>query len=273
MAFEDDLEIVGTEEKGEIVAGAIVSAMRFLNNTIYINADIRDELETIMKVPEGWKVRMAIHDALLKMAESVMDTDLHIEEVTEDTYMNNVPVKSTLYGTIIPNAILAVEVDGQTGEPTGDAYRFYTTSALGSFLRSNTPDDDSELETCNKYGVRFFDGLDLSTMPASAFLNSLITTEVICNVELETIAEQAFMGQHYLRNIKLNSGLTTIGRGAFSDCTALTRVEIPSTVETIGDYAFDGCTNLKVVVLDKEADSVEGAPWGAPDTTEIVWKQ
>lgn len=66
--------------------------------------------------------------------------------------------------------------------------------------------------------------------------------------------------------------ITAIGPHVLQDCTQLKIVHIPDNINLIDTLAFDGCINLQEIVIDKEQDAIEGAPWGAPDTTVIHWK-
>lgn len=68
------------------------------------------------------------------------------------------------------------------------------------------------------------------------------------------------------------SGVTELRNDAFYGCTSLTSIEIPKTVETIGAYTFAGCLGLTNIYINKPKDSIEGAPWGAPDTATVHWK-
>lgn len=68
------------------------------------------------------------------------------------------------------------------------------------------------------------------------------------------------------------AGVSAIGSGILQDCTELTIVHIPSHVNSIDNAAFSGCINLQEIIIDKEQDAIEGAPWGAPDTATVRWK-
>lgn len=66
--------------------------------------------------------------------------------------------------------------------------------------------------------------------------------------------------------------ITSISAHAFQDCKLLEVIHIPANIETIDTQAFNGCTSLADIHIDKPADSIEGAPWGAPDTATVHWK-
>lgn len=66
--------------------------------------------------------------------------------------------------------------------------------------------------------------------------------------------------------------ITAIGPHVLQDCTQLKIVHIPDNITLIDTSAFDGCINLQEIIIDKEQNAIEGAPWGAPDTTTVHWK-
>lgn len=270
MAFVDELDAVDNQALGEPVAAAIVEAMRILNTTMYIKADIHEELSIIATSPEGRKLRMAIHDALLKMAESVMDPNLEIVEETQEVYDGlPAPDTDTLYGIVEPDSIVAIEYDNNARVRTGNAYKFANLTALGRYLKEAYSEYEGA-PTNIRYYVRAFDGITENTIPVGLFSGNVAINEFICHSLLRYIDNEAFSDLITLESIQLNDGLLHIGGNAFFNCINLERIEIPNSVTAIGQYAFQNCDALKIIVIDKEADSIEGAPWGAPDA-EIVW--
>ena len=65
-----------------------------------------------------------------------------------------------------------------------------------------------------------------------------------------------------MTEVILPEGLKEIG-SSFQYCKGLTEIFIPNSVEKISTDAFLNWTNLMHRRLDKEANSIEGAPWGA----------
>ena len=80
---------------------------------------------------------------------------------------------------------------------------------------------------------------------------------------VEIIKENVFIAKSGMKEVILPSGLKEIKTMAFSHCTGLTEIYIPNSVETIGEAAFVDATNLMHIRIDKEPNSIEGAPWGA----------
>ena len=60
----------------------------------------------------------------------------------------------------------------------------------------------------------------------------------------------------------LPDGLKEIG-DSFQYCSGLTEIYIPNSVEKIGASAFVNSTNLQLIKIDKEPNTIDGAPWGA----------
>lgn len=58
---------------------------------------------------------------------------------------------------------------------------------------------------------------------------------------------------------------------AFKGCSSVTTITIPKKVETIGTDVFKGCTQLETIYINKPENSISGAPWGAKDSTQIIW--
>lgn len=57
--------------------------------------------------------------------------------------------------------------------------------------------------------------------------------------------------------------------GIFDSYCKITTINIPSTIKSIGKHAFDG-SNITTINIDKPANSISGAPWGADAT--VHWQ-
>lgn len=86
-----------------------------------------------------------------------------------------------------------------------------------------------------------------------------------------TIRDSAFAYCTALENVEIPNSVTTIGRSVFSN-TGLKSVTIPSSVTGIGANTFYNCNNLTIITINKEANSIEGSPWGATGA-EIIWEE
>ena len=76
------------------------------------------------------------------------------------------------------------------------------------------------------------------------------------------IGDRAFHNKIKMTEVILPEGLKEIGN-SFQYCTSLTEIYIPNSVETIASDAFRYSTNLMHIRIDKEPNSIAGAPWGA----------
>ena len=77
------------------------------------------------------------------------------------------------------------------------------------------------------------------------------------------IGNNAFYNKTGMAEVMLPEELKEIGNNSFSYCTGLTEIYIPNSVETIASNAFTNSTNLMHIRIDKEPNSIDGAPWGA----------
>ena len=87
---------------------------------------------------------------------------------------------------------------------------------------------------------------------------------------VEILSSSAFESLRSAQEILLPSTLKEIESSAFIYCTRLTEIQIPNSIEMIGENAFLNCSNLQSIIIDKEAGSIEGAPWGAPKGDRVV---
>ena len=58
--------------------------------------------------------------------------------------------------------------------------------------------------------------------------------------------------------------------GIFDSFCEITTINIPSTIKSIGKHAFYR-SNITTINIDRRADSISGAPWGA--TGALVYWQ
>lgn len=76
------------------------------------------------------------------------------------------------------------------------------------------------------------------------------------------IGDRAFHNKTQMTEVILPEGLKEIGQ-SFNYCTSLTEIFIPNSVEKIGSEAFNNSSNLQLIKIDKEPNTIDGAPWGA----------
>ena len=108
--------------------------------------------------------------------------------------------------------------------------------------------------------------VNLTTIGASAFESTALTSANLQNTQLTTIVDAAFQyvdnGTSSLRTLSIPEGsaLTTIGEKAFNDC-GLTSVDLSNAtgLESIGKDAFGNCSSLTTVTLPDSVNFTEDA--------------
>ena len=111
----------------------------------------------------------------------------------------------------------------------------------------------------------------VTSIGAKTFYGCTGLTDITIPSSVTSIGKNAFEGCSGLTDIEIQSGVTSIGNSAFYGCTGLTDITIPSSVISIGSSVFTSCTNLATITIHKPEGSITGAPWGAPNTTTVVW--
>lgn len=260
MAFIDDLNDVSTEEDGEKVSSAIVKCLSFLQGLYYPSVDISDELNLIQGSTEGSKIRIAIHDALLKMSrvDDAMIPD--ITELTQAEYDALDPPEDILYGIRDSEKVYVTAVNPATNESLSETLSFDTTGEAVDYVRNNA-------DTDKFYGIK---GSSLTTsIGYEEFVTLGGLIEYVSGDNETTIGERAFAGCDGLTNIELPNTLTSIGAKAFEGCIGLESITIPSSVQTIAENAFIS-TGITRIIVNASEDAIENAPWGATGAA-IYW--
>jgi hypothetical protein len=85
------------------------------------------------------------------------------------------------------------------------------------------------------------------------------------------IAKGMFYSGGPLTGLVFPTTQTDIPDNAFAYNHMIETIDLPSTITTIWYNAFTSCSSLKSITIHKPEDSISGAPWGAPDTTNIIW--
>lgn len=107
--------------------------------------------------------------------------------------------------------------------------------------------------------------------PAIGFKPSRNLETVEIPEGITSIAVNAFSDFQGLKNITISSTVTEIGGSAFQSCTSLKSIIIPQQVIYINSGTFRDCKALETITINKPESSITGAPWGAPETTQIIW--
>lgn len=111
----------------------------------------------------------------------------------------------------------------------------------------------------------------LTKLDSQLFLNCWKLDNVTVPSNIKKISTQAFYLCKNLKTITIKDGVEELGRLAFQECTALESITIPATVTKISSNCFDECTKLALIKIDKDKDTIEGAPWGVGNA-KVQWK-
>ena len=133
------------------------------------------------------------------------------------------------------------------------------------------------------------------TIPGASFMGCEKLKEITIPKTVSSIGDYAFSQCTSLKSITIPDSVTSIGINAFFNCNSLSEIIIGRGISTIKDYTFSNCgCNAKVFIpdtvtvieekafsgidrytyeicIDKEKDSIKGAPWGAKNAT-VKWK-
>lgn len=89
------------------------------------------------------------------------------------------------------------------------------------------------------------------------------------SIEGSNMGGSAFKGCYMMKTATINNDY--ISGSQFANCESLKTVTISENIETIEEDAFTGCAVLETITINKPEGSISGAPWGAPETTQIIW--
>lgn len=151
-------------------------------------------------------------------------------------------------------------------------------TAVNSIIDKTISGDyiNNEVTSVGKYVFAFCPDLKTVTLANATDINSNafydctgLTSANFPNVK--TVYSSAFNSSG-LTSITFNK-LVTLGSnsdysGIFEN-TPMTSISIPSTIKTIGLYAFS-YSNIKTITINRNADAISGAPWGATNAT-VNW--
>lgn len=96
-----------------------------------------------------------------------------------------------------------------------------------------------------------------------------IEGEFYIDENVEKIDQLAFHNQYRMTKVNIPKSVKEI-ENSFNYCNGLTEINIPNTVEKINNSAFQQCKNLNRININKNKDSISGAPWGAIKGMKVV---
>ena len=148
-------------------------------------------------------------------------------------------------------------------------------SILDRSISGNYVNDD--LTEIGKYAFAYCEQLTSATFKkvtkvSDGAFNSCELLESISLPEVKEIKSSSFNWCSSLKSISMPKiEILSSDRdywGIFNYCE-MTTINIPSTIQSIGKNAFES-TKITTINIDKPADSISGAPWGATNAT-VNW--
>ena len=174
-----------------------------------------------------------------------------------------------LQATNIENVVFAGNIT------TLESQIFYnTTNKIKSiYIGTGVTDINPIFKYDNYYGTVTVDGMNPKYSSENNEIYNKDKTELIgiyhdiqgsytVKPGVTKIGDMAFHAKSQMTKVILPEGLKEIG-SSFQYCISLTEIYIPNSVETIATTAFNNSTNLMHIRIDKEPNSIAGAPWGA----------
>lgn len=102
-------------------------------------------------------------------------------------------------------------------------------------------------------------GISNTVIPADAFKDMNLLTEIILPANITEIGDNAFYGCTLVDTPELPENVTKIGEYAFYNCQRLSITKLPDALESMGYCAFMGCTSLRSIIAGENlANSVSG---------------
>lgn len=185
---------------------------------------------------------------------------------------NAIRAKTGSTGTYMPsqmaNAINNIKTQGSQDNTI-------LNSILDRSISGNYVNDD--LIEIGRYAFDFCDQLTSATFQKATKVDSSAfsdcrSLESISLPEVKEIEQSAFAYCSSLKSISMPK-IEILSKdnsywGIFDYC-GMTTINIPSTIQSIGKNAFES-SKITTINIDKPADSISGAPWGATGAT-VNW--
>lgn len=113
-------------------------------------------------------------------------------------------------------------------------------------------------------------GTNNTEIPADAFKDLTLLSEMKLPAGLVKIGENAFQNCHSMRLAELPDGIETIGNQAFENCSAITVSELPAALRTIGSWGFSNCSAIKAITAGENLEDFGHAGFSSCDLLEYV---
>ncbi len=119
--------------------------------------------------------------------------------------------------------------------------------------------------------------ITVKSIGGNAFAKSNVVSVTLPET-LTRIGSSSFAGCKQLKTVVakgvIDISYSGFGKVSLDGCENLERIEFGSSINSIATSAFEGINgNCKIFLQEKEVDSVKGAPWKAPGSVSIYWKE
>lgn len=240
-------------------------------------ANITDSLNALAKKikadPNGKDIESALSNISVKLGgkKSVGNTVAHaIDNITEVVDIDTMHVVK--HKSVTANGVYDASDDDADGydQVTVNVTPSLGTKSItanGTYTASSDELDGYSSVTVNVASEK---NAKFAATPAE-FHSSRNLVSIDIPEGVTSLAANALSDKPNLTNVTIPSGVTSIGNSAFASCASLVNIEIPDSVTVMGGYIFSGCTALETITIHKAEGSITGAPWGAPNTTTVVW--
>ena len=166
-----------------------------------------------------------------------------------------------------------VVFDGNITKLGGQIFWYSTNKIKSIYIGAGVTDINPIFKYANYYGTVTVDEMNPNYSSENNEIYNKDKTELIgiyhdiqgsytVKPSVTKIGDKAFHAKWNMTEVILPEGLKEIG-SSFQHCDRLTEIYIPNSVETISSSAFAYSSNLMHIRVDKEPNSIEGAPWGA----------
>ena len=212
--------------------------------------------------------KVAIKNALIEKGAEVSDND------TFRSYSNKIleiPSGGEWFEPSLYSTIVVPNIEDITGDN-----RTRLAQSIEKLVNLST----TNIGETNQYIVKllFQDNLsniDCSLQTDNCHIQYIMDMSRCSQITELSVDKTVFNSPHGLIEVILPNGIKTIKNSVLNYVTDLKQIYIPNSIETIENNAFYYLPQNCTVIIDKEPDSISGAPWGAyyADTLQIIWKR
>ena len=168
------------------------------------------------------------------------------------------------------NYLIEINIPNSVTSLGGGSFAANSVTGDDAFIYGRNSDGSINYEVLSCYAGKDATGTvipDTVTKILSEAYNTVKYETIDIPAKIKDIPQYCF-AETRATKITLHEGLESIGEHAFGYNRYLEEISIPSTVTVIGYEAFP--VTLKTININKSANSITGAPWGATNA-QINW--